>query len=173
MTKSPAQKGFTIVELMTALVLLSLILVVGMPTFSGVLASMRVRSVAEGMLGGIQMARTEATRRNQPVRFQLDSEDGGGWSVVLVTDDSILQAKSAGEGGTVLVQSDMGAALTFNNLGRRVAPLGGPLTYFLSNPDVGACQPGGSIRCLSIIVQSSGQVRLCDPQRATPDPQAC
>lgn len=119
------------------------------------------------------MARTEATRRNQQVRFQLDSEDGGGWSVVLVTDDSILQAKSAGEGGTVLVQSDMGAALTFNNLGQRIAPLGGPLTYFFSNPDVGACQPGGNIRCLSIIVQSSGQVRLCDPQRATPDPQAC
>jgi type IV fimbrial biogenesis protein FimT len=166
-------RGFTLVELVIVIALLGLVLVLGMPSFTGVLASMRVRSVAEGMLGGIQTARTEAMRRNQQVSFNLDSEDGGGWSVVLDADASVLQLKSAGEGGTVLVQSDLGAALTFNNLGQRTVPAGGAVTYFLSNPDVAPCQPSGVVRCLSIIVQPSGQVRLCDPQRAAPDPQAC
>lgn len=166
-------KGFSLIELIIAVALLALVLVLGIPTFSGVLASMRVRSVAEGMLGGIQMARTEAMRRNQPVTFSLDSEDGGGWSVRLVSDATVLQTKSAGEGGAVVAQSDLGHTLTFNNLGQRIVPAGGALSFSLSNPDVAPCQPSGNVRCLTIVVQPSGQVRLCDPQRAAPDPQAC
>lgn len=165
--------GFSMIEVMMTMVLILLIIMVGMPTFSGILASMRVRSVAEGMLSGIQMARTEAVRRNQPVSFQLDSETGGGWSVVLTADGSALQTKPASEGGAIIVQGDLDTTLTFNNLGQRTAPAGGVLTFTFANPDVDGCQPSGSIRCLSITVQAGGQARLCDPARTSPDPQAC
>lgn len=153
--------------------LMLLIVLVGLPTFSGIIANMRVRSVAEGMLSGIQAARTEAVRRNQPVSFRLDTETGGGWSVVLTADGSTLQSKPASEGGAVIVQGDLDTTLTFNNLGQRTAPAGGVLTFTFANPDVDGCQPSGSIRCLSITVQGGGQTRLCDPARTAPDPQAC
>lgn len=164
--------GMTLVELMIAMALVVLVLLLGMPSFSGMLASLRLRSVAEGMLGGIQMARTEAARRNQSVNFRLDAQDGGGWSVALA-DGSTLQSKSASEGGSVNVQSDLGTTLTFNNLGQRTVPAGGALTFSLTNPDAGDCQPSGPIRCLNITVQAAGQARLCDPRRTAPDPQAC
>lgn len=165
--------GFTIIEVMIAMALMMLIILVGMPSFSGILASMRVRAVGESLLSGIQMARTEAVRRNQPVSFNLDAEDGGGWSVILVADGSTLQSKPASEGGTVNVISDLGSTLTFNNLGRRTVPGGGTLTFSLTNSDVAPCQPAGNVRCLSVTVEAGGQVRLCDPRRSAPDPQAC
>jgi type IV fimbrial biogenesis protein FimT len=165
--------GFSLIELMVAIVLLMLIVLVGLPAFTGIMASMRVRAVSESLLSGVQMARTEAVRRNQPVSFHLDAEDGGGWSVLLVEDASVLQAKPASEGGTVNVQSDLGTTVTFNNLGQRLIPAGGVLTFSFTNPDVGECQPAGNIRCLSVTIEPGGQARLCDPQRSDPDPQAC
>lgn len=167
------QRGFSLIEVMVALALVVLAMLLGLPAFTSTLASMRVRAVAEGMLAGIQTARTEAVRRNQQVAFRLDAETGGGWSVLLVNDGSTLQAKPASEGGSVNVQADLDTTLNFNNLGQRTAPVGGVLTFSLTNPGGGDCQPSGSIRCLSLLVQPSGEVRLCDPQRAAPDPQAC
>lgn len=172
---SPRQdrrSGFSLIEVMIALALVVLVLMLGLPALSSALASLRVRAVAEGILAGLQIARTEAVRRNQPVSFRLDSETGGGWSVLLVSDGSVLQAKPSSEGGSINVQADLGTTLTFNNLGQRTTPAGGVLSFSLTNP-VGDCQPSGSIRCLSLLVQPSGEVRLCDPQRTAPDPQAC
>jgi type IV fimbrial biogenesis protein FimT len=165
--------GFSLIELVVVIGMLLLIILVGLPAFTGILASMRVRAVAESLLSGVQTARTEAVRRNQPASFNLDAEQGGGWSILLVADGSTLQTKPASEGGSVNVQGDMGSSLTFNNLGQRTAPAGGVLTFSLTNPSVGDCQPTGNIRCLSVTVEPGGQSRLCDPQRTAPDPQAC
>lgn len=167
------ERGFSLVELIIAVALMVLIVLVGLPAFSGILSGFRVRAVAEGMLAGVQMARTEALRRNQAISFVLTAEDGGGWDVRLVSDGSTLQTKPASEGGKVNVQADLDTTITFNNLGQRTAPAGGALTFSLTMPDVGSCQPVGNIRCLSVVVQASGEVRLCDPQRLAPDPQAC
>lgn len=166
-------RGFSLIEAMIAVSLLALLIMAGMPTFSGIVADMRVRSAAEGMLAALQSARSEALRRNQSVSFRLDAEDGGGWSVLLVSDGSTLQSKPASEGGSVNVQADIDTTITFNNLGQRTAPAGGVLTFSLTLPDIGDCQPTGSIRCLSLTVQTSGEVRMCDPRRTAPDPQAC
>lgn len=165
--------GFSLIELMVATGLLLLIILVGLPTFSGIMASMRVRAVAESLLAGVQTARTEALRRNQSTSFRLDAEEGGGWSVLLVADGGVLETKPAGEGGSVQVQADRDSTLIFNNLGQRTAPAGGVLTFSFSNPGVDECQPAGSVRCLAVTVDAGGQTRLCDPQRTAPDPQAC
>lgn len=165
--------GFSLIEAMIVMTLCALVIMLGMPTFSGVLASFRVRSVAEGMLAAIETVRTEAVKRNATVSFLLTAEDGGGWSILLVSDGSTLQSNPASAGGTVNVQPDSGNTLTFNNLGQRTVPVGAVATFSLTNPDAGPCQPTGNVRCLSLRVQPSGEVRLCDPQRSAPDPQAC
>lgn len=165
--------GFSLIEVLVAIGLALLLILVGLPTFTGIMASMRVRAVAESLLAGVQTARTEALRRNQPTNFRLDAEEGGGWSVLLVADGSVLQAKPAGENRSVHVQADRDSMLTFNNLGQRTVPTGGVLTFSFSNPAVDECQPAGSVRCLAVTVDAGGQTRLCDPQRTAPDPQAC
>lgn len=168
-------RGFTLIEAMIAIALLALLLLVAMPAFMTMISNLRVRSVSESILSGIQVARTEALKRNQVVTFRLDSATGGGWSVVLA-DNTVTQAKSASEGGAVEVAVETGATeIVFNNLGRRQLPEAPPaiLKVDVSNPDIGSCEPAGSVRCLRITVGIGGEVRLCDPKRPTGDPQAC
>jgi type IV fimbrial biogenesis protein FimT len=164
--------GFTLIELMIVVVLMTFIILWGLPTLSGVIANLRLRAVAEGVVGAAQTARSEAARRNQSVTFQIDVQQGGGWSIMLA-DNTVLQSKAASEGGSVLVQPDLANAVTFNNLGRRTLPAGGVMTFLFSNPAAGDCQPAGDIRCLSMTIQPGGQIKLCDPLRVAPDPQAC
>lgn len=176
MLKRRHQHGLSLIEVMIAVAIVGLLLVIGLPDFFAFMAGLRVRTVAEGLVGAVQQARVEATKRNQSVSFRLDSVDGGGWSVILA-DGTVLQSRDAQEGGSVQVQFVPGGTdtITFNNLGQRTAPAAaaGLLTLSVTNPAGGACQPAGAIRCLSITIPAGGQVRMCDPQRSAGDPQAC
>ena len=86
-------RGFTLIEALVALSILALLLALGAPTFGQWIASVRVRTTAEATLAGLQYARSEATTRNQQVRFQLTtsldsscvrSTSGPHWIVDLV-----------------------------------------------------------------------------------------
>jgi type IV fimbrial biogenesis protein FimT len=167
---------------MIAIALLALLLLIGLPTFSTMISNLRVRSVSDGVLSGVQFARTEALKRNLNMTLQLDpvSGVGGGWRVFPTNDTTnILESKSATEGNAVLVSLTAGATeLVFNNLGRRIQPVvtngTGVVDIDISNPGVGSCESsGGSVRCLRITVAIGGEARLCDPSRPTGDPQAC
>jgi type IV fimbrial biogenesis protein FimT len=175
-------RGFTLIEVIIAIALIGLLLLAGLPAFATMISNLRVRSVSDSVLSGIQAARTEALKRNLSVTFQINPATGigGGWQVFPTnTASDILQTKSASEGGAVLVAMDAGATeIVFNNLGRRVLPVvgngTGTLDVDISNPGVGACEANsGSVRCLRITVSIGGETRLCDPNRATGDPQAC
>lgn len=170
------QHGVTLIELMVALALLGLLLLAGLPAFQTMLSNLRVRSVAESVLSGVQLARTEALKRNQNVSFNLDATTGGGWSVQLA-DGTVLQSKSATEGGAVEVALATGGdEIVFNRLGQRTTPNATTpvLDINITNPVVDACElDGGSVRCLRVTVSIGGQTRLCDPKRAAGDPQAC
>jgi type IV fimbrial biogenesis protein FimT len=183
MLNSRSARGMTLIELMVTITLIGLLLLAGLPAFTTMLSNLRVRAVAEGVLGGVQAARTEALKRNLNITFQLDpaSGIGGGWQVLLpdaiLSADSILHAKSAVEGGAVQVSLSTGTTdIVFNNLGRRITPDATTriLGIDVSNPDIGACETvGGSVRCLRVTVAIGGESRLCDPKRAVGDPQAC
>lgn len=164
--------GLSFVEIIIALALLGILLSLGLPAFNTTLANMRVRQVAESLRDGLQSARNEAVKRNAAVAFNLDSPTGGGWSVTLVADGTLLRSKSAAEGSYIQVDSGGATEVDFSNLGLMTLPLAASQTFSVSNPSVGTCGPTG-IRCLSIVVAAGGQVRLCDPQRTSPDPQAC
>jgi type IV fimbrial biogenesis protein FimT len=178
-------QGLTLIELVITVTLLGLLLLVGLPSFTTMLSNLRVRSVSESVLGGIQFARSEALKRNLSVTFQLDSVIGGGWTVLLpaavATDPAtVLQTQAASEGGAVTVVFDPPGnpsdTIIFNNLGRRITPAATTpiLNVDVSNPGIATCElDGGSVRCLRVTVAIGGEARLCDPKRASGDPQAC
>lgn len=171
------RRGFSLIELMVVIALAALLLLIGLPSFTTMLSNLRVRSVADSVLEGLQVARIEALKRNQNVIFRLDSSTGGGWSVVLA-DNTVIQSKSAAAGATVDVAlSPSGTQVVFNNLGRRQSPSAGVVDILelnVANPGFGTCEEiGGSVRCLRITVTIGGESRLCDPQRGSGDPQAC
>ncbi len=112
-------RGFTIVELMVTVTVLALLMLLGAPSFSNWLQNSQIRTAAEGVLAGAQLARAEAVRRNTPVRFQLTdnltaacalSNAGRNWVVSLLDAAGACNATpsadtvSAGAGDPRIVQ---------------------------------------------------------------------
>ncbi len=175
-------RGFSLIELMVAISLLAFLLLLGLPSFTTMISNLRVRSVSDSVLSGIQSARMEALKRNVGFTFELDPVTGvgGGWRVYPTGNSAdVLHSKAGSEGGAVQVAMDTGATvIEFNNLGRRTLPVvpnaTGILDVGVGNPSVGSCEDtGGSVRCLRVTVSLGGETRLCDPNRPTGDPQAC
>ncbi len=64
---SVKEQGFTLIELMMALVILVVILSLGLPSFNSVMESSRLRAAANNVTSAIQYARSEALRSRDTV----------------------------------------------------------------------------------------------------------
>jgi prepilin-type N-terminal cleavage/methylation domain-containing protein len=64
-------RGMTLVELLIALGIVAVLVAMAVQGFSGWTRDMAVRGAAESILSGLQIARSEALKRNTPMRFQL------------------------------------------------------------------------------------------------------
>lgn len=98
------QRGVSLIELIIGIVVLSLVLALGMPSFSAWVQNAQTRTAAESILNGLQLARNEAVRRNANVRFSLTNGAGRvAWTVgcVEVRNDcpAQIQERLADEGG--------------------------------------------------------------------------
>lgn len=180
-------RGLTLVELAVTLAITAVLSLVGIPSFVDWIRNTQIRSAAESFLSGIQLARVEAVRRNTRVRFQVTdtlttdcalSTAGANWVVSLsdvtgacdITNNSdIVQIRPQAEGGGGTVVSSTQATLVFNGLGR-LTPVPSNNVAINMTGSSGTClAASGSLRCLRIIVSSSGQVLLCDPDPSLAD----
>ncbi len=167
------QTGLTLIEVMIGISIVSILMVMGLKGYSGWVQNQRVRVAAEAILNGIQIARVEAVKRNSPVQFRLTGTRTE-WQVQTVVSAERVQSRSSAEDSAgVLVSSvlPVGAtSLSFNGMGRVMTlnPLdnSAPLTQI----DVANT---GSDRPLRVVVSTSGNVRMCDPNAATGDPRRC
>lgn len=194
------QRGMTLIELLIGLALVAMLILMAVPSFTTAAHNRQIRSAADAIQNGLTLARTEALRRNRTVKFEIAG--AGGWSVgcdpvdATVVDGeencpAVLQTRNAGDGSAnaVLANVQLDAAgaevgtpvftgaLRFTALGRMTPdtlPGGHRAVFRVTNPNGGACQSaGGEMRCLNVMVTSSGQVRMCDPAAAAGDPRAC
>lgn len=194
------QRGVSLIEMMIGLVIASLLLAIGVPSFSTFMQNTHIRNAAEAVQNGLSLARMEAVRRNTNVRFTLGAASS--WTVGCVTADdantpvtcpATIQSRAAAEGSAnaAVTLSEIVAAtnalattpvitseISFNGLGKvRALPAGNNAVFNMSNPAGGACATaGGPMRCLRVIVSTAGQVRMCDPKLTASnpsDPQAC
>jgi type IV fimbrial biogenesis protein FimT len=67
------RQGFSLVELVVAMAIVAFVMALAIPTFGTWSQNVQIRTVAESIQNGLQLARTEAMRRNTEVRFQLTS----------------------------------------------------------------------------------------------------
>ena len=65
------QRGFTIIELLVGLTLLAVLLGLGVPAMGTYLQNSKLASAASSYFSGLQMARTEAIRRNVRTEFVM------------------------------------------------------------------------------------------------------
>lgn len=96
-------RGFTLIELMVAIVVLAVMLGIGVPSFRDAAVGSRVSSYANDLVASVQLARSEAIKRNAAVTLCASSdgencEDEGGWEVgwiIRAADGSVLQRQTA------------------------------------------------------------------------------
>jgi len=195
---SARPQGFTLIELMVAVGLLALLFMLGLPNLATWLQNSQIRTAADSMLNGLQLARTEAVRRNARVRFQLTSTAGAGlsdWSLNASDDGGAtytvpIQTRSSAEGSTgarigvsavvtppaytVALGPGAGlpASVIFNPVGRAETEAGVTriVRVDVTNPALAAADA----RRLVLVVAAGGQIRMCDPRLAlSANPQGC
>jgi type IV fimbrial biogenesis protein FimT len=167
LTKSNAA-GFTLVELMIAIVVLAILAGLSMPSFVQMLRNSEIRAASESIRNGIQRARAEAVTRNAKVKFVL-VQPSTSWTVDYETKlnaaDPVLDSRSGSEGSknvTVTAwasDSTPATTITFNNVGQVVAnatpPNPNPILWQV---DLDA---GGGSKLLGVLIGAGGNVRTC------------
>lgn len=187
------QTGVTLLELLVAMAILGILLGLALPSFNTFLANSRVRAVSDGIYSGLQIARMEALKRNEPTAFIL--LDGNNWMVNraynATANPSVAQAsisatanasacdggatekaayeiqKSCGEGTGATVTTNFSPAnvVTFDAQGRQ-----SPAATAAPQIDISV---SGAATSLRILIPAGGQVRLCDPNASGNDPRNC
>lgn len=176
-----ANMGFTIIEVLFTVAILGILIMVAAPTFGEWLQSQQLRAAAEASINGLQVARSEAIRRNLPVQIVFTAPQTG-WAVTEQPPiATFIQGRDANEGSpnAQLAVTPAGATtVTFTPLGGITANADGSASVTrldITNPFGGACAPGGAMRCLRVVITGGGTIRMCDPHPAVvaPDPRAC
>jgi len=183
------QRGLSLVEIAVVLTIVALLLSQAVPAFSAWLRNAQIRTAAESIQNGLQLARAEAIRRNRSVQFVLTGAPDTSWTVGCVNpvdggaagvEDpgdclATIQARSAADGSerTILTAAPAAARIvTFDSIGRvrDNADASPVLTQVdVSDPDLAAAQA----RPLRLLVDAGGRIRMCDPALTASDPRAC
>jgi type IV fimbrial biogenesis protein FimT len=191
-------QGFSVIELAITLAVLGLLDVVGLPDMATWLQNTQVRTAAESVHSGLQLARAEAVRRNTKVRFRLTSTSGAGlsdWSVHASDDGGAtftlpVQTRSSAQGSTnarvgvsdvattpaytvaIASGTNLPASVVFTPVGRAEAE---PGVQRITRVDVtSAALAAAQTRRLVLVVTLGGQVRMCDPLHAlSSNPTGC
>ncbi|MDD5242207.1 MAG: GspH/FimT family pseudopilin [Sulfuricella sp.] len=195
---SARQKGVSLIELMIGLAIMAILLSAGLPSFNLWIQNTQNRTAAESIQNGLQLARTEAVRRNTNVRFDLTDATGLiGWNVGCVTATAdcpaTIQSHAGSEGTTnaragistaaipspapanqfdtaVSAGTGLPAGATFNGLGRIPnANIGTDISRIDITNIVAA-----TARRLVVTVGTGGSIRMCDPALSlAANPQGC
>ena len=98
-------KGFTLVELMIAISVITLLITVAVPSFNATIMKVRGSSIADSLITALHFARSEALSRNQRVTICANTDTdpaslnypcngnnwNSGWLVVLTSDNSVIK----------------------------------------------------------------------------------
>ena len=187
--RATLQRGFTLIELMIGIAIVSMVLMFGIPGLGQWIQSSQIRNASESIVSGLQLARAEAVRRNTSVQFVLSSLAGGGvksdWTVNCVAPSvncpgtgftpPEIQKRSASEGSANAEVAAGQSTIVFNGMGRVTPTPGADIVLNVTNPTGGSCAASsGTMRCLRISVSGGGQVRMCDPALSvSTNPRGC
>lgn len=102
MNTPTTHRGFTLIELMIALVVMALVLTLGVPSFRNIILDNRQVSELNVLVAELNWARSEAVARNAPVTLKRSGSSWNeGWQIFVDYDkDGVLD----GDGDSVLCE---------------------------------------------------------------------
>jgi type IV fimbrial biogenesis protein FimT len=194
------QYGFTLVELMIAVVIFAILVALAIPSYKDWIQNQQIRAAAESVLNGIQLARATAVNNNGAARFVLCKLPASSWEVRAASSAAAanataspvcgttvpageyrVQERSGNEGSGAAQVAVNGAAIgvntvtevTFNSLGRVPSTGNADGTAILVSAQVST--PQGTHPLRVTVNNPSGNTRMCDPSAtlAATDPRHC
>lgn len=196
------QQGLTLIEFVIGVAIIGILFMLGAPSFSAWVQDTQIRTAAQSLVDGLQLAHAEAVRRNTPVRFNLSDTTGAGlvdWDVCAVAASpcpaaSIIQRRTNSDGSVnarigvyetddglphtnyaaaVAAGTELPNRVTFNGLGRDVTA-NNCNDDNITRIDVTNAVAPSAHRLVVEISCPSGSIRMCDPALALAlNPQGC
>jgi len=121
--------GFTLIELMIVLILLSIVATVAVPGFNQLIENNRQTTLTNSFLGLLHYARTEAVRRGEPIEV---TPSGGSFVVSAFPGGTktTIREMEALPGSASIARTDGGGSdLEFSPTGRSNVAAAGAFTY--------------------------------------------
>lgn len=186
-------RGFSLIELMFAVLLLGVLTALAVPTFNGYVRNAQVRAATGSIENGLKLARVEAMRRSRTVVFYLTNAapaagvdataNGVNWVIETVPRVGGEAAEFV-QGGRWRDSAPLAgvtgpAAVCFGALGSPLsnftALAGRGINCNTATLPVFDISATGGDRPLRVLVNASGQARWCDPVRAlsSTNPDGC
>ena len=147
--------GFTLIELILTVAIMSIILTVGLPSFQSTVASNRLTSTTNAMVSALQLAKSEAMKQHKTVVVRKKNNDwANGWEVFV---DDLIENKTFDSGETVLVINEFDSL----NSTIKIVPT---YTNYISFSATGRATAGHFTFCSgtdyrSIIIAMTGRIR--------------
>ncbi|HQR10171.1 MAG TPA: GspH/FimT family pseudopilin [Casimicrobiaceae bacterium] len=167
-----AHRGFTLVELMVALTIASILIVLAVPQYTTWMANSQIRAGAESVASGLRQAQLAAISQNRNSQFTLAAN---GWNVEMVGPPlTLVQTASLAEGSKHATFSGIdstgtaSSTLQFNALGQVIPNATSVVQIDVTNP-LASAKP------LRVLVGNGRTgVKVCDPSIVVAsDPKYC
>lgn len=160
-------RGFTLIEYMVGLSVTALLIAAAVPSLVDIVQDNGIRSIAEQYRDGLARARMEAVQRNRLVQF---TTSGSGWAISEIGSGAPIASRTALNGEARYSVAPSAVNISFASNGR---PNAAPFTVDFGLNGAQCESAGGPARCLRVLVNAGGTIRMCDPAVATTDPRAC
>jgi type IV fimbrial biogenesis protein FimT len=198
---SRKSRGFTLIELMIAVMVIGLMSMAAIPMFAVWVGNQKIRTAAESVYAGLQIAKQEAVRRNARVLFAATDPATNSWTICPVGPGTMacdgaqpaIQVRDGAEesnrvriGATTDVsQTNPGAFTTgltggaglpaqvmFDATGRTVIAAGFNNAVRFDFRDTDL-ELASKERRMVVVVSTAGSPRMCDPQVPAGTPRSC
>lgn len=157
-------KGFSLIELVVSVSIMSILMVIAVPSYSIWMAKLKMQSTTESVNLGIIQARAEAIRRNSLVNFNVNANSS--WSIVDSISGATINKRTSDESSNNTTLTITGSMLTYNGLGLLSPNIDGSSS--ITNIEVKS-NLNSTIPALRVVVGSGGSSIVCDTGSSSPD----